>query len=200
MSGLKPAVFLDRDGTIIREYGHFWEPSKIQLIPGAAGAVLRLKAAGFLAVLATNQSAIARGAFTENQFWVGQRRLEGLLAEGGAKLDAVYFCPHHPTEGEPPYRGPCECRKPKPGMLLQGARECAIDLARSYMVGDSAVDVGAGIAAGVRTIRVETTYGIGISAARLSELVESQGHDGPAPDHKAPDLDAASRWILKQRA
>lgn len=198
MSGLKPAVFLDRDGTIIREYGHFWEPSKIQLIPGASGAIHRLKAAGFLAVLATNQGGIARGLFTEKQFWVGERRLEELLAEGGVKLDAVHFCPHHPTEGEPPYRGPCECRKPKPGMLLQAARECGIDLPRSYMVGDSIVDVGAGIAAGVRTIRVDTTYGLGISAGRLTELVESPLHDSPAPDHQAADLDAASKWILSQ--
>jgi len=200
MSGLKSAVFLDRDGTVIREYGHFWEPNQIQLIPGAAGAIRRLKAAGFLAVLATNQSGIARGIFTEAQFWVGHRRLEALLAEEGVKLDAVYFCPHHPTEGERPYRGPCECRKPQPGMLLQGARERGIDLPRSYMVGDSAVDVGAGKAAGVRTVRVDTTFGLGISPSRLSDLVEAQAREGPAPDHKAADLDEASRWILKQRA
>ncbi len=198
MSGLRPAVFLDRDGTIIREYGHFWAPSEIQLIPGAAAAVRRLKAAGFLAVLATNQSGIARGIFTEAQFWVGERRLEELLAQEGVKLDAVYFCPHHPTEGEPPYAGPCECRKPKPGMLLQGARECGIDLARSYMVGDSVVDVGAGKAAGVRTVRVDTTFGLGISPARLTELVEAEAQAGPTPDHKASDLDAASKWILSR--
>jgi len=128
MSGLKSAVFLDRDGTVNREYGHFWEPNQIQLIPGAAGAIRRLKAAGFLAVLATNQSGIARGIFTEAQFWVGQRRLEALLAEEGVKLDAVYFCPHHPTEGERPYRGPCECRKPQPGMLLQERGQPVPDL------------------------------------------------------------------------
>lgn len=200
MSGLKSAVFLDRDGTVIREYGHFWEPNQIQLIPGAAAAVRRLKAAGFLAVLATNQSGIARGIFTEAQFWVGQHRLEELLAAEGVKLDAAYFCPHHPTEGDPPYRGPCECRKPKPGMLLQGARECGIDLPRSFMVGDSAVDVGAGRAAGVRTVRVDTTFGLGISPSRLAELVEGQTRGDPAPDHRAADLDAASRWILTKRA
>lgn len=200
MSGLKSAVFLDRDGTVIREYGHFWQPQQIQLIPGAASAIGRLKAAGFLAVLATNQGGIARGLFTEAQFWVGQRHMEALLAEEGVKLDAVYFCPHHPTEGEPPYAGPCQCRKPKPGMLLQGARECGIDLARSYMVGDSAVDVGAGKAAGVRTVRVDTTLGIGIGPARLTEILEWQAQAGSPPDHKATDLDQASRWILKTRA
>lgn len=196
--GGRPAVFLDRDGTIIREYGHFWEPAKIELIPGAAAAIRRLKGAGFLAIVTTNQSGIARGIFDEHQFWIGERRLEELLAAEGLKFDAVYFCPHHPTEGDTPYRQACECRKPKPGMILRAAREFGIDLARSFMVGDSAVDVAAGKAAGVRVVKLETTYGRGVFDLVPSQVIEELEAAPPPPDHRAPTLDEASMWILTQ--
>lgn len=192
------AVFLDRDGTIIREYGHFWEPAKIELIPGAAAGIRRLKGAGFLAIVTTNQSGIARGIFDEHQFWIGERRLEELLAAEGLKLDAVYFCPHHPTQGDTPYRQACDCRKPKPGMILRAAREYGIDLARSFMVGDSPVDVGAGKAAGVRVVKLETTYGRGVSDLVPSEVVEELEAPVSPPDHRAPTLGEASMWILAQ--
>ncbi len=194
----RPAAFLDRDGTIIREHGHFWEPSKIELIPGAADAIRRLKAAGFLVIVTTNQSGIARGIFDERQFWVGEGRVEELLALQGIKLDAVYFCPHHPTEGDTPYREDCECRKPKPGMILRAAREYGIDLQHSFMVGDSPVDVGAGRAAGVRVVRVETAFGRGVRETRPGAVVERLEAASPPPDHRALNLDEASRWILTQ--
>ena len=194
----RPAVFLDRDGTIIREYGHFWEPSQIELIAGAADAIRRLKAAGFMAIVTTNQSGIARGVFDEHQFWIGEHKMEELLAAEGIKLDAVYFCPHHPTEGETPYRAECECRKPKPGMIMRAAREYGIDLPSSYMVGDSDADVGAGNAAGVRTIKVDTGYGRGVPPINRPDVIEEATGEPPRPTARAPNLSEASHWILRQ--
>jgi D-glycero-D-manno-heptose 1,7-bisphosphate phosphatase len=198
-SHARAAVFLDRDGTIVREYGHFWEPRLFELAPGAVAGIRRLKGAGYLCIVTTNQSAIARGIFDEHQFWMGQKRLEELLAAEGIKLDAVYFCPHHPTEGETPYRMECDCRKPKPGMILRATSEFGIDLTRSFMVGDSPVDVGAGKAAGVRAIKVETAYGKGVSDLVPGALVELPDGRVAEPDFRAPDLEAASRWILSQK-
>lgn len=197
--GGRPAAFLDRDGTIIREYGHFWEPNKIELIPGAADAIRRLKGAGFLCIVTTNQSAVARGVFDEHQFWIGQGRLEELLLAEGLKLDAVYFCPHHPTIGEPPYRMDCECRKPKPGMILRATREYGIDLSRSFMVGDSPADVGAGKAAGVRVVRVRTTYGRAVTGLVPEQLPDGTDPRLSTPDFQALSLEEASHWILAQR-
>jgi D-glycero-D-manno-heptose 1,7-bisphosphate phosphatase len=188
---------LDRDGTIIREHGHFWEPRLIELAPGAPEGIRRLKAVGFLIIVVTNQSGIARGKFDERQFWLGQRRLEELLAQQGIKLDAVYFCPHHPTEGDTPYRAACDCRKPRPGMLLRAAREYGLDLARSFMVGDSPVDVGAGKAAGCRVVQVETAYGKGVHGLVGSQAVVQADGTPALPDHKATDLAQASMWILQ---
>ena len=198
MGSGRPAVFLDRDGTIIREYGHFWEPALIELIGGAADAIRRLKAAGYLAIVTTNQSGIARGIFDERQFWMGEHKMEELLAAEGLKLDAVYFCPHHPTEGDTPYRMECDCRKPKPGMILRAAREYGIDLRRSYMVGDSDVDVGAGNAAGVRTVKLDTAYGRGVAPIARPDVVEAATGQRPRPAAQAPTLAEASHWILRQ--
>jgi len=191
------AAFLDRDGTVIREHGHFWEPRLVELAPGAATGIRRLKAAGFLVILVTNQSGIARGIFDEHQFWLGQRRLEELLAGEGIKLDAVYFCPHHPTEGDTPYRQPCDCRKPLPGMLERAAREYGLDLGRSFMVGDSPVDVGAGKAAGCRVVQVDTAYGKGVYGLVRAEAVVLPDGTPAVPDHRAPGLGEASLWILR---
>jgi D-glycero-D-manno-heptose 1,7-bisphosphate phosphatase len=198
-SHARAAVFLDRDGTIIREYGHFWEPQMIQLAPGALAGIRKLKGAGYLCIITTNQSAIARGIFDEHQFWTGQKRLEELLSAEGLKLDAVYFCPHHPTEGETPYRMECDCRKPKPGMILRATSEFGIDLGRSFMVGDSPVDVGAGKAAGVRVVKVQTAYGKGVSDLVSAASVEMADGRVAEPDFRAGDLEEASRWILAQK-
>ena len=171
----------------------------IQLAPGAVDGMRRLKGAGFLCIVTTNQSAIARGIFDEHQFWLGEKRMEELLAAEGIKLDAVYFCPHHPSEGETPYRMDCDCRKPKPGMILRAARDFGIDLGRSYMVGDSPVDVGAGKAAGVQAVKVETAYGKGVGNLVSSNLVELPDGQVAEPDYRAAGLDEASRWILSRR-
>ncbi len=145
---------MDRDGTIIYDPGHLTEPEDVELLPGAAEAVGRLNAAGVPVIVVTNQSVIARGLAPASKVEGGNARMMELLAAGGATLTAIYYCPHHPD-----FTGPCECRKPLPGMLLRGAREHDIDLKRSYMIGDAPSDIEAGAAAGARTILVPENLG-----------------------------------------
>jgi len=160
VSGQRTAVFLDRDGTLVREVpGALSDPSQIELIPGAAEAVARLNRAGTLVALVTNQSAIARG-------WLDHERLERVhaalareLAAHGAHLDRIAVCPHHPDEGLPPYRRACGCRKPEPGLLLETAEALGADLARSWVVGDAERDLEAGRRAGARGLLVLTGKG-----------------------------------------
>ncbi|VTR93122.1 -heptose -bisphosphate phosphatase : D,D-heptose 1,7-bisphosphate phosphatase OS=Geobacter metallireducens (strain GS-15 / ATCC 53774 / DSM 7210) GN=gmhB PE=3 SV=1: Hydrolase_6: Hydrolase_like [Gemmata massiliana] len=155
----REAVFLDRDGTLIEEVNHLSSPDQVRLIPGAAEAVRRLNDAGVLVIVITNQSGVARGYFPESRLSAVHDRVSELLAAHGAKVDAYYYCPHHPTEGIGAYRVTCTCRKPKPGMLLTAARDFDIDLARSWMVGDKVCDSGAGDAAGCRSVLVRTGHG-----------------------------------------
>lgn len=156
----KPAVFLDRDGTLVEEMEFLVDPDKLRLFPGAAAAVRRLNSAGLPVVLVTNQSMIARGLASEQQLALVHERLIAELAREGAHLDGIYYCPHHPDIGEPPYRAPCDCRKPLPGLLQQAAAELGLDLGRSAMVGDTLRDLEAGTAAGCPTlILVRTGHG-----------------------------------------
>lgn len=155
----REAVFLDRDGTLIEEVHYLSEPDQVRLIPGAADAVRKLNDAGVLVIVVTNQAGVARGYFPESRVAAVHERLSALLEECGAKIDAFYYCPHHPTEGIGAYRVACDCRKPKPGMLLTAARDFDIDLARSWMIGDKPGDAEAGAAAGCRTILVRTGHG-----------------------------------------
>jgi D-glycero-D-manno-heptose 1,7-bisphosphate phosphatase len=135
MSG-RPAVFLDRDGTIIEDRGYLRDPAAVTLIPGAADAIARLNQAGLLAVMATNQSGIARGLLGESDYLATQRQLETLLREHGARLDAHYFCPHLPE-----LSGPCECRKPGPLLYRRAAEELDIELGASWWIGDRLRDI-----------------------------------------------------------
>jgi histidinol-phosphate phosphatase family protein len=130
------AAFIDRDGTLIEERGDLGEPEGVALIPGSAEAVRRLEQAGLVVVLVTNQSGIARGLFSVENFEAVQQRMIELLAAQGARLDNVYYCPHHPDVD-----GPCECRKPADGMYRRAERELSLDLARSFYVGDRWRDV-----------------------------------------------------------
>lgn len=132
----RAAVFLDRDGTLIVDRHYLGDPEGVELLPGAAEAVARLNRAGAFVVLVTNQSGIGRGRFGEADFEAVQQRLIELLAAGGARLDAVYHCPHAPDHDPP-----CDCRKPAPGLFLRAAEEHAIDLARSVWIGDRIRDV-----------------------------------------------------------
>jgi D-glycero-D-manno-heptose 1,7-bisphosphate phosphatase len=158
------AVFLDRDGTINAFRGLIDSPEQIELLPGAAEAIRALNASKYLAICVTNQPVIARGMATLTQLDAIHARLDTLLELEGAYLDDLIFCPHHPDKGYPEeiqeYKIDCDCRKPKPGMLLEAARRYNIDLSRSYMIGDSTADISAGIAAGCKTIGIRTGEGL----------------------------------------
>lgn len=188
MSGGRSAVFLDRDGTINEEVEFIRTPDQLTLIPGASNAIRRLNEAGLPVCVISNQSGIARGFLTEEDLVEVHARLRDELAAGGAFVDRLYYCPHHPTAGRPPYDTRCDCRKPAPGMLRQGERELGIDLSASFVVGDRIVDIGAGKAVGATTILVLTGYGAG--------TLEECRRDGVAPDHIAASLTEAVDHIL----
>jgi len=188
----RAAIFLDRDGTICEEVGYVNHLSRSRLLPGSLEAIRLINQAGLLAVVTTNQSGVARGYFSEDLVEAVHAQLLSAVSSGGARLDAIYYCPHHPSEGSPPWRAACDCRKPKPGMILRAAREHGIDLAGSYVVGDSVVDIEAGAAAGLPGVLVLTGYGRG--------LIEHQKHRFKTePAHAAEDLLGAVRFILSRR-
>lgn len=155
----RAAVFLDRDGTINVEKAYLHRPEEFEFIPGAPEAIRLLNEAGFLAVVVTNQSGVARGYYDEEAVHRLHRFMDGELAKIGASIDAYYLCPHHPRHGVDPYRTECACRKPLPGMLLDAAAALGIDLSRSWIIGDKVSDTEAGLAAGCRPLLVRTGYG-----------------------------------------
>lgn len=183
----RPAVFLDRDGTLTVEAEWVTKSAELRLFPTAAEAIALLSRAGFAVVVATNQSAVARGLVTEAELAEIHAHLERELARGGARLDGVYTCPHHPSEGSAPFRRECECRKPKPGMLLAAARDLGLDLERSYVVGDAERDLAAGAAVGARGILVATGKG----KAEFERMTRA----GCAPVRFVPDVLAAAEAI-----
>ncbi|TSA44652.1 MAG: HAD family hydrolase, partial [Deltaproteobacteria bacterium] len=138
------AIFLDRDGTINEEIGYMDRMEKLRLIPGAAQAIRLINESGMKTVVVTNQSGVAREIFTESFVAEIHAHLREMLRAEGALIDAFYFCPHHPTEGQGAYLKTCDCRKPAPGLILRAAAELRLDPARSYMVGDTLKDIEAG--------------------------------------------------------
>lgn len=179
----RPAIFLDRDGTINVEKNYLHLAKAWEWIPGAIEALVQLKSAGYLLVIISNQAGIARGYYPESDLldlhaWVSQQ----LLAVH-AEIDAFYFCPHHPDFS----KGDCDCRKPSPGLILRAAREWNIDIARSWMIGDKLSDVQAGFAAGCQNILVRTGYGAEVSRNQL-----------PEGTHIAKDLMEVSQYILSK--
>jgi len=151
------AVFIDRDGTLNEESGYLHRAEDCRFIPGAIAALALLNAAGFLVVVVTNQSGIARGYYTSEDLEQLHAYMSGQLQAGGARVDGWYYCPHHPDF--PSAAGDCSCRKPLPGMLHSAAAELDIALASSWMIGDKAADIAAGIAAGCKPLLVLTGYG-----------------------------------------
>ncbi len=149
MHPLIPAVFLDRDGTINVDHGYVHEIKDFQFIDGVIDACRELKHMGFALILVTNQSGIARGKFTEKKFMRLTEWMRRSLADRSVDFDAVYFCPHHPDGTVSQYKKICSCRKPKPGLLLQAQAELNIDMAASFMVGDTTADMHAAMAADV---------------------------------------------------
>lgn len=184
------AVFLDRDGTVCEDVGYLDDPSKLRLYPFAIDAIRRVNEAGMLAILVTNQSGVARGYFDEATVASVHERLVRELAAGGARIDGIYFCPHHPTEGDPPYCQTCACRKPNPGMVLEATSEHDIELSTSYVVGDKFADIELGQRVNARTVLVRTGYGAG-------EWEYHRAAWSRSPDHVAETLDDAVTWILR---
>ena len=189
----RPAVFIDRDGTLTDEVGYVNHPSRLRLLPRSAEAVRRLNAAGVAAVVATNQAGLARGYFSKDVLEAVHERLIDMLAHERARLDGLYVCTHHPTAGEPPFRADCDCRKPRPGLLLRAAADLDLDLAASVVVGDTPSDLAAAQAAGARGVLVLTGYGLG-------EWEYRREHFAVEPHHVAGDLLDAVEWVLAGRA
>jgi D-glycero-D-manno-heptose 1,7-bisphosphate phosphatase len=187
-----PGVFLDRDGTVCEEVGYVNHLSRCQILPRSAEAIRLLNEAGLPVAIVTNQAGVARGYFREEMIESVNERVRSLLGERGARVEGIYYCPHHPSAGAPPYRTECDCRKPKPGLLLRAAREIGIDLQSSFLVGDSSRDIEAGRSAGVTSVLVLTGYGRG-------EWEHQRERFPVPPAHIAEDLLEAVHWILKQR-
>jgi D,D-heptose 1,7-bisphosphate phosphatase len=184
---LNKAILLDRDGTLIVERNYLHDPDQVELESRVVPALQRLHQAGYLLIVVTNQSGIGRGLYTEADFRAVQERLRALLAEQGVPLAGDYHCPHHPTAGLGEYRRACDCRKPGTALVRAALEDFELDPGKTFMVGDNLSDIGAGKAAGLRTVLVRTGYG--------AEHEQRGGE--PRPDHVADDLlDAARDYIL----
>lgn len=172
-AALRPALFLDRDGTLVEEVGHLRRTSDLRMIEGAAAAVAAANRAAMFVVVVSNQSGIGRGLFGWTDFVAVQQRLMRVLAEAGAAIDAVFACPHH-AEARPPYRHPDHpARKPNPGLLLAAAELLPIDLARSWIIGDRASDLAAGRNAGLAG-GVLVATGVGAAASERAAALSLQ--------------------------
>jgi len=155
------AVFIDRDGTISEEVGYINHPSRFRVFPFSAAAIKLLNESGWLAIVITNQAGVARGYFSEEMIQTVHERLQRDLESDGATLDAIYYCAHHPSVGQPPYRLDCDCRKPKPGLISRAVKKFDIDPSSSWMVGDRYSDIELARNAGIHSAFVMTGYGRG---------------------------------------
>lgn len=187
------AVFIDRDGTISEEVGYVNHPSRFRLFPYSAAAIKLLNDNGWLAIVVTNQAGVARGYFSEAMITTIHDQLERELENAGARLDAIYYCAHHPAVGEPPYRYACDCRKPKPGLIRRAAAAFAIDLSQSWMIGDRYSDIELARNAGVRSAFVLSGYGRGEWEHQRSEWEQE-------PDLVSDNLLQAADAIVKSAA
>jgi D-glycero-D-manno-heptose 1,7-bisphosphate phosphatase len=187
---VRPAVFLDRDGTLIEEKGYLSELDQVQPFPWSAEAVRLLRDAGFAVVVVTNQAGVARGFFDEAFVRATHAQLDARLEAAGAAVDGYYYCPHHPDGSVERYRLTCRCRKPAPGMIEAAARDLGLDVARSFVVGDKWLDVGLAENAGATGLLVRTGYG-------RDEEADPQGH---RPAAIVDTLIDAAHWILNAAA
>jgi D-glycero-D-manno-heptose 1,7-bisphosphate phosphatase len=184
-------VFIDRDGTISEEVGYVNHLSRFKIYPWTAAAIRNLNQGGLKAIVVTNQAGVARGYFAENLIHEVHQKLSHELSRDGARLDAIYYCPHHPSAGKPPYLQDCNCRKPKPGMVLRATDEFQIDLKKSYVIGDRYGDIELAHNAGTKSILVLSGYGMG-------EYEYQRNHWSIQPDWVAKNLLEATEIILKQ--
>ncbi len=182
------AVFLDRDGTIIKEVNYLSRLQDVELLPGAAAAIAKLNQLRIPVILVSNQSGIARGKFSENFVKKTHDYLQEILAREGAHLDDFFFCPHHPEAGIEPYRKVCNCRKPAPGLLHEAAARHHLDLTESYVIGDKLIDVELALRVRGKGILVETGHG--------KNEKDKLGRCKIIPNFIADDLDSAVNWIL----
>ncbi|HUW17948.1 MAG TPA: HAD-IIIA family hydrolase [Sedimentisphaerales bacterium] len=180
------AIFLDRDDTLIEDPGYINHPDQVKLLDGVAEALIELKTLGYMLIVATNQSAVARGIVTEKVLGEIHDRLKELLAEKGAYLDQIYYCPYHPDGAVAKYRKESDWRKPNPGMLLAAAGEMDIDLGQSWLIGNGSRDIDAGLRAGCKTILVSRT-----------SQPQSSALGGPKPDYKSVNIREAVNIIKK---
>ena len=176
------AVFLDRDDTLIRDTGYLSDPDGVELLPGSVEALRMLNRAGVPAIVVTNQSGIARGLFDEKTLHVIHARLLKMLRMEGVRIDALYYCPHHPEGTIERYRMTCPCRKPEPGMLIQAARDFGLDLTTCSLIGDKAEDIEA----------IHRVKGTGVLIRTYRPVVMKE-----RPEHIAEDLLDAICWILE---
>jgi D-glycero-D-manno-heptose 1,7-bisphosphate phosphatase len=186
---MTPAVFLDRDGTLIEESGYLDRLERLTLFPFTVDAVRLLNRTGWPVIVISNQSGIGRGLVRESFVGEAHAHLADRLAAAGARIDAFFYCPHHPEATLPAYRARCDCRKPAPGMLLAAAGQLDVDLSRSVVVGDRWEDVGAARSVGARAVLVRTGYG---------GVAEANARPDLRADWIADNLIAAVSWILRQ--
>ena len=185
------AVFIDRDGTISEEVGYINHVSRFRIFQYSVEAVKMLNQAGWLAIVITNQAGVARGYFTEDMIKAVHKQLKADLERGGARLDAIYYCAHHPSVGEPPYRFDCNCRKPKPGLIQRAAADLDIDLSQSWMIGDRYSDIELAHNAGIHSALVLSGYGRGEWEHQRSEW-------NYEPELVSEDLREAVQQIVRE--
>ena len=187
-SGKRRAVFLDRDGTLNVDFGYVGDPERVVIVPGAVEGAAMLTAAGFLLIVASNQSGIARGYFTQVDCDAVAAKVKAMFAAEGVELAAFYQCPHLPDAAVAQLAVSCDCRKPKPGMLVRAAKEWNVDLARSWTVGDRARDIAAGHAVGCR----------GVAIQPVPSLQQPEDFRRARPEYVARDLVDAARFIIER--
>ena len=188
----RPAVFLDRDGTINEQMGYINHPSRFKILPGVAEAIKRLNENQFLAIVVSNQSGVARGYFPIELVHVIHDMMRDDLKKKSAHIDGIFFCPHYPRGAVKEYTGECECRKPQAGLIDQACRSFDIDMSRSYVVGDRYTDIQLAQRCDLKGVMVKTGYGLG----DVTYVLPYQNTVKPA--YIAEDLLDAVKWILER--
>ncbi|UCF35333.1 MAG: HAD family hydrolase [Acidobacteriota bacterium] len=188
----RPGILLDRDGTLVEEVNYLQRIEDIQFIPGAEGAVRRANRFGIPVIVISNQSGVARGMLSEEAVQSINRFIQDSLTRNDARIEAFYYCPHHPEIGDDTYRKDCSCRKPKPGMLLQAAEDFSLDLSQCVMIGDSYRDLEAGHSVGCAGVLVLTGHG-----RRQYDETRLQGQTKPS-DFVATDIGEAIDWAIER--
>jgi len=187
----KPAVFIDRDGTINEQRGYINHLSRFELLPGVTDAVKLLNKNNFFAIIVTNQSGVARGYYPVSLVHQVNELMTKSLEREGATIDGIFYCPHHPRGIVPEFTADCDCRKPKTGLVNQALKAFEIDMSNSYVVGDRYVDIELAIRLNLKGVLVKTGYGLGEMEYIIPELPVK-------PNHVAEDLLDAVKWILNQ--